>query len=60
MQKWYNWLEEVKKKDEKAKMEEMHQHKVAQLTKSAEESAGLLQKISKPTAWRRGAQLLVK
>ena len=39
MQKWYNWLEEVKKKDEKAKMKEMHQHKVAQLIESAEESA---------------------
>ena len=25
MQKWKNWLEEMKKKDEKEKMEEMHQ-----------------------------------
>ena len=45
MQKWKNWLEEMKKKDEKEKMEEMHQQKVA--------SAGLLHKISKPTAWWR-------
>ena len=46
MQKWYEWLEEVKKKDEKEKMEEMHQHKVAQMIKSAEGSAGLLQKFT--------------
>ena len=38
--------------DEKEKMEEMHQHKVAQMIKSAEGSAGLLHKISEPTAWR--------
>ena len=59
MQKWYNWLEEMKKKDEKEKMEEMHQHKVAQMIKSAEGSAGLLHKFSKPTAWWRGVQILV-
>ena len=40
-------------------MKDMHQHKVAQMIKSAEESAGLLHKISKRTAWRRGAQILV-
>ena len=42
MQKWFNWLEEMKKEDEKVKMEEMHQHKVAPMIKSAEGSAGLL------------------
>ena len=31
---------------------------VAQMTKSAEGSAGLVHKISKPTAWRGGAQIL--
>ena len=51
MRKWFNWLEYVKKKDEKEKMEEMHQHKVAQMIKSAEGSAGLLHKITKPTPW---------
>ena len=40
-------------------MEERHQHKVAQMIKSAEGSAGLLHKITKPTAWRGGAQILV-
>ena len=39
MQKWKNWLEEMKKKDEKEQMEEMHQHKVAQMIKSAKGSA---------------------
>ena len=57
MRKWYEWLVEMKK-DEKEKMEEMHQHKVAQMIKSAEGSAGLLHKISKPTAWWRGVQIL--
>ena len=33
MQKWYRWLEEMKKRDEKGKMEELHQY---------EGSAGLL------------------
>ena len=50
----------MKKKDEKEKMEEIHQHKVAQMIKSAEGSAGLLHKTSKPTAWREGTQILVK
>ena len=49
----------MKKKDEKVKMVEMHQHKVAQMIKSVEESAGLLHNLSKPTAWRGGAQILV-
>ena len=39
-------------------MEEMHQDKVAQMIESAEGSTGLLHKISKPTAWRGGAQIL--
>ena len=59
MQKWKKWLEEMKRKDEKEKMEEVHPHKVAQMIKSAEGSAGLVHKISKPTAWSRGAQILV-
>ena len=41
-------------------MVEMHQHKVAQMIKSAQGSAGLLHKISQPTAWRGGAQNLGK
>ena len=60
MQGWSEWLDEMKKKDEKEKMEEMHQHKVAQMIKSAEGSAGLLYKISKGTAWRGGAQIMKK
>ena len=49
----------MKKKDEKDKMEEKHQHKVAQMIKSAEGSAGLLHRIAKPTPWG-GAQILEK
>ena len=50
----------MKKRDEKGKMEELHQHKVAQMLKSAEGTAGLLHKITKPTAWRGGTQILKK
>ena len=52
MQKWYEWLEYVKKKDEKKKVEEMHQQKVEQMIKCAQGSAGLLHRITKPTPWR--------
>ena len=55
MQKWYEWLKLMTKKDEKVKMEEMHQNKVTQMM----ESAGLLHKISEPTACRGGAQIFV-
>ena len=48
------------KEDEKKKMEEMHQQKVTQMIKSAEGSAGLLHKSTKPTARRGGAQILKK
>ena len=60
MHKWYVWLEEMKKKDDKDKMEEMHQEKESQMNKIAEGSAGLLHKITKPTTWRRGALILKK
>ena len=52
MQKWYDWLPKLKKEDEKEKLEQLHQHKVKQMIKSAEGSAGLLHKITKDTAWR--------
>ena len=42
VQKWFEWLEEMKKMDEKEKMEEMHQQKVAQMMKSAEGKCGSL------------------
>ena len=42
MQKWYDWLREMKKKDEVKKMEEVRQRKVSQMIKSADGSAGLL------------------
>ena len=42
----------MKRKDEKEKMEEMHQHKVEQMIKSAAGSAGLQHKNTQPTMWR--------
>ena len=50
----------MKKEDEKRKMEHLHQQKVNRMIKSAEGSAGLLHKITKPTTWRGGAQILKK
>ena len=41
-------------------MEEVQQQEVTQMIKSAEGSAVLLHKITKPTAWRGGAQILKK
>ena len=60
MQTWYEWLEHMKKKDEEGKMEEMHQRKVEKMIKSAESSAGLHHRITKPTSWRGGVQILKK
>ena len=60
VQKWFQWLEDMKKKDEKENMEEMHQKKVEQMIKSAEGSAGLLHKVTRPTPWSGGAQILEK
>ena len=41
-------------------MEEMHQRKVEKIVKSAEGSAGLLHKITKPTMWKGAEQILMK
>ena len=41
-------------------MGELHQRRASQMITSAEGSAGLLHKISKPTPWRGGAQILKK
>ena len=58
MQKWHELSE--KPKNENGKIEERHHQNVAQMIKSAEGSAGLLHKITQPTAWRGGAQILKK
>ena len=60
MQKWYEWLCEMKKKDEGNRMEEKHQKEVGQMIKSVDGSAGLLHKITLPTAWRGGVQTVMK
>ena len=44
----------------KGKMEEVHQRKVEKMIKSADGSAGLLHKITKPTMWGGGVQNLKK
>ena len=41
-------------------MDEMHQQKVNQFIKRFEGSVWLLHKITKPTAWRGGTQILEK
>ena len=57
MQKWYEWLEYMKKEDGKENVEEMHQRQ-EYMIQSAEGSAGLLHIITKPTMWRGGVQIL--
>ena len=53
VQQWYNWLFEVKEKDEEKRMEVEHQKIVSRMIDSAQGGgAGLLHKITEPTAWR--------
>ena len=56
MRQWYNWLNEMK--DEEKSMEAEHQTFVSRMTASADGGASLLHKITKPTAWRGGVQIL--
>ena len=49
----------MKKKDEEENMEVMHEHKVSQMIKSAEGSAGLLHKNLKAYSMHGGAQILI-
>ena len=44
----------MKKKDEKRRSEELHQQKLNQMIKSAEDSAGLLHNSTRSTAWKGG------
>ena len=55
MQKWYAWLKRIQKEDEKRKMEEMHQQKGNKCGRHC-----FRHKITKPIAWRGGAQILKK
>ena len=59
MQKLYHWLEDMKKEDEKEKMEEMHQKQGANGQEGGRQRWAL-HNITKPTPWRRGAQILEK
>ena len=54
LQGWYSWLQEMKK-DEEMKEEE-HQKLVSRMIARAE--GGLLHKVTKPTAWIGGGQVL--
>ena len=58
MQQWYNWLFEVKKKDEEKRMEVEHLKTLSRLTDSSQGGAGLLHKITEPTVWRGLVQIL--
>ena len=57
LKRWYDWQKELKK-DERRKMEDLHQQRVNQMIKSAEGSAGLLHMITKPAARRGGVKIL--
>ena len=57
MQKWCDWLGEMKKNEIK-KLEEVHQRKVSQMIKIVDGSAGLLHGITKQMARRGGVKSL--
>ena len=54
----YDWLGEMKKKDEERKLGEVHQRKIILMIKSADGSARLLHRSTKHTEWRGGVQIL--
>ena len=58
VQKWNDWLCEMKKKDAAKKMEEEHWKKVSRMIKRAEWKCRFLHNITKPMAWRGGMQIL--
>ena len=58
MQRWQEWLREMKKKDEEKTKEEEHRKFVRRMIASAEGGAGWLHRITKPTVWRGGIQIL--
>ena len=58
MLQWYNWLVEMKKKDEEKRMEVEQQKLFSRMIKSAGGRTGHVHKITKPTAWRGGVQML--
>ena len=56
MLQWYDWLYEMKKRDEVKGMEVENQKTVSRMIKSADGSARLLHKITKTTACRGGEE----
>ena len=50
VQRWCSWLQDMNKNDE----EEEHQTLVSRMITGADGGAGLLHKITMPTAWRGG------
>ena len=58
MRRWYNWLNEMKKKDEEKRIEAEHQKLVSRMIASADGGASLLHKITKPITWREKMQIL--
>ena len=53
-----NWVYEMKEKDEEKRMEVEHQKLVSRMIRIAEGRTGLLHKITNPTPWRGGVQIL--
>ena len=58
VQKWHDWLQQMKKKDKGRKVEEEHRKYASQLIRSADGGAGLLHTVTKPTTWRGRVQIL--
>ena len=60
MQRSYNLLHEMQKKDEEKEKEEEHQKLASRMIASVEGGTGLLRKITKPTARRGECQICTK
>ena len=58
LQRWYNWLYEMKKKDEEKRKEKEHPELLNRMVCSAEGGTGLLHTITKQTVWRGGKHIL--
>ena len=57
MQRWFCWLHEMDKRDEKRMSETEHRKLVGWMMSSSGRGAGYLHKVTKPTAWRGGLQV---
>ena len=58
LQQWFKWLREEKRKDEaRSRVKELRKQ-VTRAISGAKGGAGVLHRMTKPTAWRGGLQVM--